>query len=110
MQHNPYNFVKMEWWTKDKGHVMDDIFVGFTANGDIYMSFDLRKDLKGKVTPYFSGTDKIGVVGGLRKETYDWERDLFEHSMTGWSVKEVLECEYEAYRIYKMCNFVKEQK
>lgn len=103
---NPLKFVKMEHWSKGRA-LEDDIFVGFTADGGIYMSFDLRKDLKGVITPFFSQTDKVGAVDGLRHDTYVWERDLFEKSMQGWSVKEVTKCEYEAYRIYKMCNFVK---
>lgn len=74
---NPYNFTRMEWWTNKNKDGLGYACVGFCENGDVYMTFDVRRRKNGLYFPVFSPICRIGSKGGHRKEAYTQYRELF---------------------------------
>jgi len=83
----------MEWWDNPNENGLGQAVVGFTKEGEIYLTFDIRNN-GGILTPVFSPLCKVGSPSGHRLEAYKFYRNQF---MT-----------LERYNIFPLedCNYV----
>lgn len=98
-------FSRMEWWGNQNKDGLGHMCVGFTDNGDIYLTLDIRKT-GDNLFPVFSKYCQVGGKYGHTKLAYKQYRHLFT-TLEGYSIKEIDDCKYGILYNDKTFNFKK---
>ena len=87
-----YNFTKMEWWRNRNKDGLGHAYIGYCENGDVYLTFDVRKE-GNKYVPVFSSFCKVGSKSGHKEEAYHFYREQFG-TLEGYQIQTVNDCNF----------------